>query len=156
MSTQGGLATWHQETLVVLERFRDVWHWGYLLALTEKHQSRIGQDRSTPLVSRAGHLVITADDSLPRGRWPLAIIVKVQSDTIDTVRRPPFEPPEGKPSGLLTISTKSALLKVRKRLNLVVPPYLNLALSHQGPRKLLFFQEMQFLKKNCGNLILLT
>ncbi|KAL6742844.1 hypothetical protein Aduo_015948 [Ancylostoma duodenale] len=85
-STQESLVAWHQETLVVLERFWDVWHRDYLSALAEKHQSRISQGRSTPLVPKVGHLVIMADDSLPRGRWPLALIVELHSDTNNTVR----------------------------------------------------------------------
>ncbi|RCN47388.1 hypothetical protein ANCCAN_06522 [Ancylostoma caninum] len=85
-STQESLVAWHQETLAVLERFWDVCHRDYLSALAKRHQSRISQSRSTPLAPKVGHLVIMADDSLPRGRWPLAIIVELHSDKNNTVR----------------------------------------------------------------------
>ncbi|EPB65420.1 hypothetical protein ANCCEY_15517, partial [Ancylostoma ceylanicum] len=85
-SAQESLLARHQETLLVLEKFWTVWHRDYLSALAERHQRRISQGRSTPLAPRVGHIVIMADDNLPRGRWPLAIIVELHSDRNNTVR----------------------------------------------------------------------
>ncbi|KAL6734344.1 hypothetical protein Aduo_004893 [Ancylostoma duodenale] len=144
-STQESLVIWHRETLVVLERFWAVWHLDYLSALAERHQSHVSQGRSTPLVPEVGHLLIMADDNLPRGAARNNRESELHSDRNNIVRTAAVRTAKGKPSGsLLIICThwKLPLLEARNRLNLVLPPYLIVALSHHGPQKLLFLQKM--------------
>ncbi|KAK6744996.1 hypothetical protein RB195_011605 [Necator americanus] len=71
------LSEWYKETLAVLNNFWDIWYKDYLSAISARHQHRIHQGRSSPLIPSVGDVVLIADKNVPRGQWPLAIITTI-------------------------------------------------------------------------------
>lgn len=83
-STQAILISWHKETTEVLEKFWTVWY-RLPVGFSRKASESYSQGRYTALMPTVGHLVLIAEGNLPRGRWPLAIIVELHSDKDKTV-----------------------------------------------------------------------
>ncbi|EYC14861.1 hypothetical protein Y032_0039g49 [Ancylostoma ceylanicum] len=80
------LSDWYAETLEVLNKFWDIWHKDYLSAIAQRHQQRIRQGRSTPLVPSVGDVVLVAEKNIPRGQWPLAIITSIRHSKTNVPR----------------------------------------------------------------------
>ncbi|KHJ97185.1 hypothetical protein OESDEN_02845, partial [Oesophagostomum dentatum] len=90
------LAEWHKETLAVLDRFWDIWYADYLAALAERHQTRIRQGKSTPITPKISDIVVVAEKNVPRGKWPLGVIVKLAYDGSKIARSATVRMPNGK------------------------------------------------------------
>ncbi|VDP19340.1 unnamed protein product [Heligmosomoides polygyrus] len=59
----------------VLDSFWDIWHSDYLAALRERQQIPHRRKRSATKTPKEGDIVLMADDKLPRGQWPLGILI---------------------------------------------------------------------------------
>ncbi|VDP10658.1 unnamed protein product [Heligmosomoides polygyrus] len=73
------LTAWYHQSIRVLDSFWDIWHQDYLSALRERHQQGVRRQRSTNITPHEGQLVLMADDKLPRGQWPLAVIMEIHA-----------------------------------------------------------------------------
>ncbi|VDP08890.1 unnamed protein product [Heligmosomoides polygyrus] len=71
------LVDWYKETVKVLDSFWDIWHRDYLAALRERQQLPTRRKRSTTKTPKEGDIVLMADDKLPRGQWPLGVLMKI-------------------------------------------------------------------------------
>ncbi|KAK6741776.1 hypothetical protein RB195_009568 [Necator americanus] len=85
--TSNRLSEWYKETSAVLNNFWDIWYKDFLSAISARHQHRIHQGRSGPLIPSVEHVVLIADKNVPRGQWPLAIITTIHRSKTNT-RRP--------------------------------------------------------------------
>ncbi|KIH47945.1 hypothetical protein ANCDUO_21990, partial [Ancylostoma duodenale] len=80
------LSDWYAETLEVLNKFWDIWYKDYLTTIAHRHQQRIRQGRSTPLVPSVEDVVLVAEKNIPRGQWPLAIITSIKHSKTNVPR----------------------------------------------------------------------
>ncbi|VDP59706.1 unnamed protein product [Heligmosomoides polygyrus] len=71
------LVDWYKDTTKVLDSFWDIWHSDYLAALRERQQIPHRQKRSATKTPKEGDIVLMADDKLPRGQWPLGVLMKI-------------------------------------------------------------------------------
>ncbi|VDO33281.1 unnamed protein product [Heligmosomoides polygyrus] len=60
-----------------MDSFWDIWHRDYLAALRERQQIPHRRKRSTTKTPKEGDIVLMADDKLPRGQWPLGVLMKI-------------------------------------------------------------------------------
>nr|CDJ91477.1 Putative tick transposon [Haemonchus contortus] len=68
------LVEWYQSTLSVLDHFWNIWSQDYLIAIAQRHTTRVRQGRTTIREARVGEVVLLADKQLPRGQWTPAVI----------------------------------------------------------------------------------
>ncbi|KIH43726.1 hypothetical protein ANCDUO_26262, partial [Ancylostoma duodenale] len=75
------LADWYKSTISVLNQFWDIWYKDYLSAIADRHQKRIRQGRSTPVIPQVSDIVLVADKNVSRGQWPLGVITALRCDS---------------------------------------------------------------------------
>ncbi|EPB79997.1 integrase core domain protein [Ancylostoma ceylanicum] len=72
------LAGWHRETISVLDQFWNSWYKEYLSLLADRHQRRIRQGKSSPVIPQVSDVVLVFEKNVPRGQWPLGVITALE------------------------------------------------------------------------------
>ncbi|KHJ96848.1 hypothetical protein OESDEN_03181 [Oesophagostomum dentatum] len=90
------LVDWYKQTIKVLDRFWNTWYSDYLAALADRHQKRIKQSRSAPQFPKVSDVVLVAEKNVPRGNWPLGVIVDITYDSLKRPRSATVRMPNGR------------------------------------------------------------
>ncbi|KAL6727694.1 hypothetical protein Aduo_009548 [Ancylostoma duodenale] len=90
------LAGWYRGTISTLDRFWNIWYKDYLSTIADRHQKRIRQGRSTPVIPQVSDVVLVADSKVPRGQWPLGVITALGYDRSKVPRSATVRMPNGR------------------------------------------------------------
>ncbi|KAL6739970.1 hypothetical protein Aduo_013365 [Ancylostoma duodenale] len=90
------LADWYKATVSVLNQFWDIWYKDNLSAIADRHQKRIRQGRSTPVIPQVSDIVLVADKNIPRSQWPLGVVKSLGYDSNKCVRSATVRMPNGR------------------------------------------------------------
>ncbi|KHJ87516.1 hypothetical protein OESDEN_12707 [Oesophagostomum dentatum] len=80
----------------IVDKFWKVWSDAYLTSLREYHKHKLDQGRSTTLQPEVGQVVLLQDAMLPRNKWKLAKIIKLERSTDGEVREVQIKQSNGK------------------------------------------------------------
>ncbi|KHJ93873.1 hypothetical protein OESDEN_06207 [Oesophagostomum dentatum] len=80
----------------IVDKFWKVWNDAYLTSLREYHKHKLDQGRSTTLQPEVGQVVLLQDAILPRNKWKLAKIIKLERSTDGEVREVQINQSNGK------------------------------------------------------------
>ncbi|KAL6728134.1 hypothetical protein Aduo_009938 [Ancylostoma duodenale] len=90
------LTDWYRGTISALNQFWNIWYRDYLSLLADRHQKRIRQGRSSPVIPKVSDVVLVPEKNVPRGQLPLGVITALQCNRQKVPRSATVRMPNGR------------------------------------------------------------